>query len=167
MNETYSSMVYLALSETDTVTPELVPGYVGAARIVDEANARCELQLPGTGGRDNQDWHLSRQDGVTWIQANGSIYMEEAAAPDLFTGGGWSYTTVQADGYARWYHTGNAAGQTMTVRLPEDAGFWVYDADGQVTASSVLWDDTTAVLPEGGLVVFAGSPGTRFHLSFR
>ena len=55
----------------------------------------------------------------------------------------------------------------MTVQLPEEAGFWVYDAQGQVTASSVLWDDTAAELPEDGLVVFAGDPGARFHLSFR
>ena len=37
---------------------------------------------------------------------------------------------------------------------------------GRVTASSVLWDDTTAQLPEDGLVVFAGDAGDRFHLRF-
>ena len=55
----------------------------------------------------------------------------------------------------------------MTVRVPEDAGFWVYDTDGQVTASSVLWGDTRAELPQDGFVVFAGDPGARFHLSFQ
>ena len=59
-----------------------------------------------------------------------------------------------------------AAGKTMTVQLPEDAGFWVYDANGQVTASSVLGDTGAVTLPEGGLVVFAGDPGARFHLRF-
>ena len=54
----------------------------------------------------------------------------------------------------------------MTVQLPKDAGFWVYDAAGQVTASSVLWNDTSVVLPEDGVLVFAGDPGARVHLSF-
>ena len=80
---------------------------------------------------------------------------------------GTAYTTVQPDGYARWYQVGPAAGKTMTVQLPENAGFWVYGADGQLTASSVLWGDTAAKLPEGGSIVFAGDPDARFHLSFR
>ncbi|WP_298022846.1 serine hydrolase [uncultured Dysosmobacter sp.] len=168
MNEKYTSQVYLAVASTGTEeTPETVPGYFGAARIADKTSARYELQVPGTGGRDGQDITVSSRDGVTWLQANGALYMEEAGAPDLFTGDGRSYTTVQEDGCARWYHAAGAAGKTMTVQLPEDGGFWVYDADGQVTASSVLWGDTSAVLPEGGLLVFAGDPGARFHLSFQ
>lgn len=39
--------------------------------------------------------------------------MDAAAAPTLFTGSGASYTTIQADGYARWYQVGDAAGKTM------------------------------------------------------
>ena len=83
------------------------------------------------------------------------------------TGGGWSYSTVQEDGFARWYHVGGAAGQTMTVQVPENGSFWVYDGNGQVTASSVLWDDTSATLPQGGFIVFAGDAGVRFHLCFQ
>ena len=92
--------------------------------------------------------------------------MDAAAAPSLFTGAGWSYSTIQENGYARWYQVGAAAGKTMTVQAPQDAGFWVYNADGTVAASSVLWGDTAVTLPEGGLVVFAGDPGARFHLRF-
>ena len=107
------------------------------------------------------------RDGVLWINAKGSLYMDAAAAPTLFTGSGASYTTVQADGYARWYQVGDAAGKTMTVQVPENSGFWVYDGNGQVTASSVLWGDTTVTLPEDGTIVFAGDPGARFHLRFQ
>ena len=107
------------------------------------------------------------RDGVLWINAKGSLYMDAAAAPTLFTGSGASYTTVQEDGYARWYQVGDAAGKTMTVQVPENSGFWVYDGNGQVTASSVLWGDTTVTLPEDGTIVFAGDPGARFHLRFQ
>ena len=55
----------------------------------------------------------------------------------------------------------------MTVQVPENGSFWVYDGNGQVTASSELWDDTSATLPQGGFIVFAGDAGVRFHLRFQ
>ena len=38
----------------------------------------------------------------------------------------------------------------MTVQMPKDAGFWVYDAKGKLTASSVLWDDAFPSSPASG-----------------
>ena len=169
MNEPYNSQTFLALADAAAVAevPETIPGYIGAARIVDETTARSEIQVPGVGSRDGVDYQLEERDGVLWINAKGSLYMDAAAAPTLFTGSGASYTTIQADGYARWYQVGDAAGKTMTVQVPENSGFWVYDGNGQVTASSVLWGDTTVTLPEDGTIVFAGDPGARFHLRFQ
>ena len=171
VNEKYSSQVYLSLGGASadtalTTLVEMVPGYIGGSRIVDETTARYTLQIPGTQGRDGQNWTLVETENGTWLQVNGSLYMPQELATDLYTGSGWAYTTVGEAGYARWYQVGDAAGSTMTVQLPENAGFWVYDASGAVTASSVLWDETSAVLPEGGMVVFAGDPGARFHLRF-
>ena len=168
MDEPYNSQVYLALADAAAAeVPETIPGYIGSDRIVDETTAQFAIQLPGAGGRDGMDYHLEERNGVTWIESRGSWYQDASAVPTIFTGSGTAYTTIQADGYARWYQVGPAAGKTMTVQLPENAGFWIYGADGQVTASSVLWGDTAAKLPEGGSIVFAGDPGARFHLSFR
>ena len=167
MGEKYSSQTYLALADsTAQETAELVPGYVGASRIVDSTSALYEVQIPGANGRDGQDIHVYEQSGTTWMDVNGALYMSAEGAPVLYTGPD-SYSTVQENGYARWYRVGGNAGKSMTVRVPEDAGFWVYDTDGQVTASSVLWGDTRAELPQDGFVVFAGDPGARFHLSFQ
>lgn len=167
MGEKYSSQTYLSLADsTAQETAELVPGYVGASRIVDSTSALYELQIPGANGRDGQDIHVYEQSGTTWMDVNGALYMSAEGAPVLYTGPD-SYSTVQENGYARWYRVGGNAGKSMTVRVPEDAGFWVYDTDGQVTASSVLWGDTRAELPQDGFVVFAGDPGARFHLSFQ
>ena len=74
---------------------------------------------------------------------------------------------TQVDEVLRVLQVGDAAGKTMTVQVPENSGFWVYDGNGQVTASSVLWGDTTVTLPEDGTIVFAGDPGARFHLRFQ
>ena len=72
---------------------------------------------------------------------------------------------IQSAGYTCWYQVGDAAGKTMTVQVPEHGGFAVYDAAGLPVAASWAWGDTSAVLPEGGWVVFSGTPGARFVLS--
>lgn len=167
MGEKYSSQTYLALADSAIrETPELVPGYAGASRIVDSVSARYELQLPGAGGRDGQNINVFEQDGAIWMNVNGALYMEAETAPAIYTGSG-SYSTILGNGFARWYQVGGSAGKIMTVQVPENSGFWVYDGSGQITASSVLWGDTKAVLPTDGLVVFAGDVGARFYLSFQ
>ena len=168
MNEPYNSQTYLALADSSAAeTPETVPGYVGAARIVDETTARSEIQVPGVGSRDGVDYQLVDRDGVLWIDAKGSLYMDAAAAPEIYAGPGDARAIIQSEGYTCWYQVGDAAGKTITVQVPEDAGFWVYDGNGQVVASSVLWGDTSVTLPEGGLIAFAGDPDDQFLLRYQ
>ena len=170
LTEPYTSQVYLSLTESAaqvSQAPQSAPGYVGSDRIVDAASARYELHLPGTGGRDGYDMTVREENGDTYLTAGATLYLAQEDAPELFTGSGWSYSTIQPDGYARWYRIGeDAAWTAMSVQVEGDGGFWVYNPEGYLTASSVLWDDTKAPLEEGGLVVFAGDAGSRFHLSF-
>lgn len=170
LTEPYTSQVYLALSESAgqaVQAPQSVPGYMGSDRIVDAASARYELQLPGTGGRDGYDITVREENGDTYMTAGATLYLAQEDAPELFTGSGWSYSTIQPDGYARWYRIGeDAAWTAMSVQVEGEGGFWVYNPEGYLTTSSVLWGDTKAPLEEGGLVVFAGDAGSRFHLSF-
>ena len=172
MSERYSSQVYWAMTaaaQMEDTAAQGVPGYMGPLRIVDETHAQYAVQLPGSAGRDGYDLELRRDEkGTLWMyQSNGAVYMEQAAAPVLSAAGGSARCTIQPDGYARWYKIGGStAGKTMAVQLPKDAGFWVYDKDWNVAASSVVGGDASAVLPEGGMVVFAGDPGARFQLSF-
>ena len=172
MNERYSSQIYLAIAsagtEFDSET-ESIPGYVSALQIVDESNAAYVIQVPGNVGRDGYDIKTERdQNGVFWMYtSNGAVYMDASAAPEISTGqNNASRCTIQPNGYARWYKIGSAAGKTMAVQMPEDAGFWVYDAKGQVAASSVLWDDASSTLPTDGYIAFAGDPGAVFSLTF-
>ena len=173
MNERYSSQIYLSISQTGTATDgaiDSIPGYSLGYRIEDENNLLYVLQIPGNMGRDGVDLKIQKdENGAAWVyQSNGSIFMDADAAPVLSTGKNNSaVTTIQPNGYARWYHVGeNAAGKTMTVQVPENAGFWVYDAESKLTASSVLWDDNTAELAAEGLIAFAGDPGAQFQLTF-
>ena len=171
VNERYSSQVYWALtaaSQAEDAAEEGVPGYMGALKIVDETHAQYAVQIPGSVGRDGYDLELRRdENGVLRLfLSNGAVFMETSAAPALSAAGGSARCTIQPDGYARWYKIGGAAGKTMAVQMPEDAGFWVYDKDWNVTASSVLGSGGSVELPEGGMVVFAGDPGAQFRLAF-
>lgn len=176
VNERCSSQTYLTLS---TVLKELkdaeegvenAPGYIGALRIDSETHASYVAQIPGSAGRDGYDVELRRDGkGALWmVCSNGAVGMDLAAVPEISTGKDHSAAcTIQPDGYARWYRIGEqAAGKTLSVQVPQDAGFWAYDSSGVVIGSSLLWGNRPVRLPEGGLIVFAGNPGAKFTLSF-
>lgn len=169
VNMKYTSQLYSTLfSATPSEASTNIPGYLGAMRIVDKTTTRNELRIPNQGSRDSQEMILSEKDGVTYYTTTQGILYADAAkvVQNLYAGPG-AYTTVASDGFARWYAIGpGAAGKTMTVTLPSEAGFYVYHPDGSVAYSSVAYGDTMAVLPEGGFLVFAGAPGARFHLTF-
>ena len=177
MNERYSSQSYLLLgtalkelAEAEEAT-ENAPGYIGNLRIDSETHASYTAQIPGTAGRDGYDVDLRRDDkGALWMEcSNGTLGMDLAAVPELSTGkDNAAACTIQPNGYARWYKVGDkAAGKTLSVQVPKDAGFWAYDAAGNVVGSSLLWKDAPVELPEDGLIVFAGNPGAKFQLTFQ
>lgn len=164
--EKYSSQLYLALSDASsaaqvtsalTAGVEYVPGYVGGERIVSPTELLYDLPIGRDAGTVTVDGNL------LWI--NGAPYQIENSLKNISTKSG-AYSTIQSTGYARWYKVGAAAGKTMAVTFPEDAGFYVYNGDGTLAASSLLWGDTSVKLPEGGMIVFAGDSGARFQINF-
>lgn len=164
LTEKYTSQLYLALSDSSQTAAmqqgaQYVPGYVGGYRIASPTELVYDLPI----GRDANN--MTVEGKLLWMGSE--PYLMDSGLKNLFTGTGAAYSTIQSDGYARWYTVGEKdAGKTMTVTLPENAGFYVYDAKGSVVASSFLWDDGSVKLPEGGLVAFMGDAGARFHLSF-
>lgn len=166
LNEKYTSQLYTLPGGVITgvgVLPE-APGYAALRRIVDAGLAEQYLSLPGSGARNGSDLRAYEKDGAEYLDTGSYLCMEASAAPALWGGLG-AYTTVQADGCARWYRVGDLAGRLLRVAVPEEGAFAVYDQYGQPAASSWAWGDTSAVLPENGYVVFSGAPGVRFHLA--
>lgn len=162
LNEKYSSQALaLALPAAGLAS---LPGYMAFDRIVDENYAEGVAVIPGLAGRDWQNVRLFEQDGVEYAQTSGMLCMDAAAVPAIYAGAG-SYSTIQSDGYIRWYRTGSAAGKHMQVQVPEGGGFTVYDGNGQTVAASWMWGDTAVTLPEGGYIAFAGAPGLRFQIT--
>ena len=180
VNERYSSQVYLAIgtalkelagAEQEKKAAESVPGYIGGLRIDSATRASYVTQVPGTGGRDGYDAELRRDDkGTLWmVYSNGTVGMDAAAVPELSTGtDNAAACTIQPNGYARWYKVGDrAAGKTLSVQVPKDAGYWAYDAEGNLIGSSLLWGKKSVELPKDSLIVFAGDPGAKFQLTFQ
>ncbi len=166
--EKYSSQLYLALSDaaasaavTSALTADVkyVPGYIGGERIVSPTELTYDLPIGRDAGSVTVDGDL------LWV--SGAPYQAEGSLKNISTKHGRSCATVQSTGYARWFRVGDSdAGKTMTVAVPKNAGFYVYDGTGKITASSYLWGDASAKLPEDGLIVFSGDSGARFQLKF-
>ena len=167
-NERYTSSLYPLSGVFASISfqgvPEGAESYMLTNQIVDANTAVPVLQIPGVGSRDSGTVYIRDVDGVEYIELNGGLYMDASAAPAVYPGEA-SYCTIQPDGGARWHTVGEAAGKTMTVTVPDNGGFCVYNADMTLAASSWIYGDTEAVLPEGGLIVFAGDPGARFLVS--
>ena len=167
-NEPYTSALYPLSGVFAAISfqgmPEGAESYMLTNQIVDGNTAVPVLQIPGVGSRDSGTVSIRDVDGVEYIELNGGLYMDAAAAPAVYPGP-LSYCTIQPDGGARWHTAGEAAGKTMTVTVPENGGFCVYNADMTLAASSWIYGDTTVTLPEGGLIVFAGDPGARFTIA--
>lgn len=167
VSEKYSSVVYsmaLPSSSLPAGILDIAPGYLSSNRITDANTAQAYLQIPGTAGRDQADLHFYTEDGLEYMEGSGSIYMDAEAITNLYAGPG-AYCTVGEEGYARWFSVGGAAGKTLSVEVPDQGAFYVYDQTGAATAGSWAFGDTSATLPKGGYVVFVGQPGARFYLS--
>ena len=165
LNERYTSVMYPAGGLFAAVSLEGSPeGYMMGSRLVDENTAVSCTQIPGTGSRDSAAVTVSVIDGVEHLTLNGGLYRDAASIPEGSAAAS-SACTIQPDGYARWYSIGSCAGRTMTVTVPENAGFCVYDGNMLLTAASYAYGDTQVTLPETGFVVYAGAPGARFEIA--
>lgn len=169
MNMKYSSVVYMQIVQALATAeqPEKIPGYLNGLRIVDEENALNIYQIPAVGGRDSQNIQLFYDEGVLhYTSPQGIIWRDASSVAPIYTADS-AIATIGAKGYTRWYEIADAdVGKTMQVTVPKDAAFYVYDATGNVVASSHIYADTSTKLPKGGMIAFVGAANTRFNLSF-
>ncbi|MCG7410463.1 beta-lactamase family protein [Paenibacillus sp. ACRRX] len=168
MNEKYTSTFYL------NVTPIIpihflkeVPGFVSNHKIIGANEAVNQLQIPGMAGRDTKEINFFTKNGLEYFTAGGSIYAGEELVKPLHTGT-QSSTTIQADGYARWYSVPAAAkGKVMAVTMPSNGAFAVYNQAGICVNHTVVSGNNQVVLPENGSIVFAGEIGSKFEITLK
>ncbi|WP_426334930.1 serine hydrolase domain-containing protein [Paenibacillus silvae] len=168
LNEKYTSTAYLHAS---TIIPmqfdKEVPGYVGSSKIIGADRAVNQVQIPGLAGRDTMDIRFSQKNGIEYITASGPVYASEEIVQALYTGK-QSRVTIQSDGYARWFSVPTAvSGKIMTVKMPNNGSFAVYDQRGFCIHHTVISGKNEVVLPENGRIVFAGEPDSVFEVSMK
>ena len=142
-----------------------VDGYLLSNPLTSDSRADVAIQIPMMGGRDTSPFVFETVDGVEYVYYTDGVYMDLSAVPDIYTGS-HSYLTIQPSGYNRWYSLPESLdGKTMTVQMPEGAGFVLFDAAGRTVNQSVVTGDTQIVLSGGGAIVFCGAAGDRFNLT--
>lgn len=168
VNQKYTSTVYLHSSPILPIyTSKETPGYVSNNKIIGANEAVTELQIPGMAGRDTKEIYFAEKNGVEYITAVGSIYASEELVQSLYSGK-QSVTTIQADGYAKWFSIPSTVnGKVMTVKLPSNGAFAVYDQKGICINHTVVSGKNEVVLPENGRIVFAGDVGSTFEISLK
>ncbi|NLV50984.1 MAG: serine hydrolase [Clostridiales bacterium] len=141
-----------------------LPGYTVQFKIVDDKRAVQDVQIPGLDGRDLVTIEILSESGKEYLKSDNCIYISEKDIVDIYAGN--AYCTIQEDGYARWYTVNRKdAGKTMTVSLPKNGSFAVYDEKSCIYFS-VVNGNRPVVLPENGKVVFIGEkPGDRFYIT--
>ncbi|NMI03735.1 serine hydrolase [Paenibacillus sp. SZ31] len=168
VNEKYTSMVYLNASSILPIQlNQENPGYMSNNKIIGANEAVNLLQIPGTAGRDTMDIQFSKKDGGEYLTALGYVYASEELVRPIYSGK-QSATTIQADGYAKWFSVpATAKGKVMTVKMPAKGAFAVYDQTGICINHTVVSGKNEVVLPENGRIVFAGEAGSQFEISLK
>jgi CubicO group peptidase (beta-lactamase class C family) len=168
VNQKYTSTVYLHSSPILPIhSNKETPGYMSNIKIIGANEAATELQIPGMAGRDTKEIYFSKKNGVEYITAVGSVYASEEIVQPLYSGK-QSATTIQADGYAKWFSIpASVKGKVMTVKMPANGAFAVYDQTGICINHTVVSGKNEVVLPENGRIVFAGEVGSIFEISLK
>jgi hypothetical protein len=168
VSEKYTSMLYLnSLSIISIDTVKEVPGYMLSSKIIGANKAVNQLQIPSMAGRDTMEINFFKKNGLEYVTAVGSVYASEELVKPLYSSKG-SSTTIEADGYAKWFSVPAAAkGKVMTVKMPSNGAFAVYDQAGICIDHTVVSGKNQVLLPENGRIVFAGEVGSKFEISLK
>jgi CubicO group peptidase (beta-lactamase class C family) len=168
LSEKYSSMTYFnakPILQLNRVKD--APGYLLNFKIMDANKAANKLQIPPMAGRDSMELNFFKKNGVEYFTLAGGLYAGEEFVKPLYSGKD-SSTTIETDGYAKWFSIPTAvAGKFMTVTMPSNSSFAVYDQAGICINHTVVSGKNQVVLPGNGRVVFAGEVGSIFEISLK
>ncbi|WP_342572972.1 serine hydrolase domain-containing protein [Paenibacillus sp. FSL R5-0749] len=168
VNAKYTSMFYLnATSIVPIYMNKENPGYMSNNKIIGADEAANQLQIPGSAGREPMDIHFFKKNDGEYLTFSGYVFVSEELVKPIYSGK-QSATTIQADGYAKWFSVpATAKGKVMTVKLPANGAFAIYDQNGVCINHSVVSGNKVVVLPENGRIVFAGEAGAKFEISLK
>ncbi|ASA22395.1 serine hydrolase domain-containing protein [Paenibacillus donghaensis] len=142
-------------------------GYVAGSKILDENNAVNAVQIPVASGRDTTDLKFYKENNAEYLKMYNMTFINKADLPSMYEGK-TSSTTIQANGFARWYQINDkAANKTITVNLPTNTSFAVYDENNTCVSFSTVSGKNTAKLPVNGYVGFFGKASDVFLITLK
>ncbi|MFJ7913992.1 MULTISPECIES: serine hydrolase domain-containing protein [unclassified Lysinibacillus] len=167
INEKYSSAQYLLpmMLTTQINRNKGLEGYWDGRKITGPNTAAHQLQIPVMTGRDTTESRFYTEGGNEYMEMSGLLYVSGTSVKPLDASQS-SKVTLQESGHARWFTIPQTvAGKTMTVALPSQSSFAVYDEKGVCINFTVVSDNKKVKLPKNGTVVFAGAPNSEFAIT--
>ncbi|WP_425803289.1 serine hydrolase domain-containing protein [Desulfitobacterium sp. Sab5] len=141
-------------------------GYVSGAKIVDENNAVNVVQIPVMAGRDTTDYKFYTENNMEYLQMYNMTFVNKADIPPMNCGE--TSTIIPANGYARWYQVNeNSADKIMTVKMPPNAAFAVYDENNTCISCSTVNGNGPVKLPANGYIGFFGKASDTFSITLK
>ncbi|WP_353096043.1 serine hydrolase domain-containing protein [Tissierella praeacuta] len=166
LNQKYSAAAYISglpAADIEEVDEEI--GYWMDKKIINENIAVSEVQIPGIAGRDTVEVKFYKENGNEYLKGNELIAINGKSLKPLEIK---NKIQIGKDGYAVWHKIPKElANKTLTVKMPKNAAYTIYNSEGNCINSSYISDENTTVLPEGGTIVFAGDIGSQFELSIK
>ncbi|MEK5251431.1 serine hydrolase domain-containing protein [Bacillus sp. FSL R9-9530] len=168
VNEKFSSIEYLVqpkLITTQITRKEGLAGYWEGRKITGPNTAAHQLQIPVMNGRDTTETHFYTEGGNEYMEMAGLLYVSGNNVKPLDAGQSFK-VTLQANGHAKWFTIPQAAaGKRMTVTLPSQGAFAVYDENGVCVNFTIVSGNNKVKLPKNGTVVIAGAPNSEFAIT--
>ncbi|WP_088830892.1 serine hydrolase domain-containing protein [Paenibacillus tyrfis] len=168
VNEKFNSVMYFVQMPTNQITREEdFPGYWEGKKITGPNTAAHQIQIPVLAGRDTSEARFYTEGGHEYIEEAGMLFVNESNVKPLPAGQS-SKVTLQANGHAKWFTIPQAAaGKTLTVTLPANSAFAVYDETGVCINFSFVSGNNKVQLPKDGTIVFAGAPNAEFGITLK
>jgi CubicO group peptidase (beta-lactamase class C family) len=168
VNEKYSSASYLdGAMSLEVAFTEGFEGYIGMNKIVDENTAVSFLNGPGSMSRDLMDYTFYKEGNTEYLKAGAFIFVEGKAVKNLSTKKKFT-CSIKENGYAVWYKISDKVkNKTITVKVPKNAAFVVYDNEGTVVNNSYVTKSYTVKLPKNGTICFLGDAKSKFAVNYK
>ena len=167
VSEKYSSYFYSIKMGAYTLPKKeelFLDKYYSYLRVIDENHLQMDLQIPMQYGRDLKDFEIVKEDGVEYLLQNDLKLMDMSVIKNL-SSKKQSSITIPSNGYAQYYKIpSKLAGKKLSINVPKNAAFIVYDDKGNLCCNSYLEHTTKAKLPKKGYIAFVGDVGATFTI---
>lgn len=160
----YTSQV--AASSLPVTSVAAKGNYLSCYHIIDANTAVPEIAIPMSGSRDLGIISFYKEDGIEYMKLNDNLFVIEDAIKEIHRN---SFTVrINDKGYNQYYYfEPEYAGKTMTITVPENAGYVVYDSSGIAVVNHLYMKEDTFELGAGGYILFMGDAGARFKVEIK